>query len=118
MPLKPGDKAPAFKLLDQDGNVVELAEMKGTKVLVYFYPGAVDAWCQLARRPFPGRHVASGADVGDRLATEPGGLGKCPEGCSLPLRDPDDTVSVGDLLCGTVGKQRSSCDGGADRVVA
>ncbi len=41
MPLKPGDKAPAFKLLDQDGNVVELAEMKGHRVLVYFYPVAL-----------------------------------------------------------------------------
>jgi peroxiredoxin Q/BCP len=38
MPLKPGDKAPTFSLLDQDGNTVELADMKGRKVLVYFYP--------------------------------------------------------------------------------
>ena len=45
MPLKPGDKAPAFKLLDQDGNVVELAELKGRKVLVYFYPKADTPGC-------------------------------------------------------------------------
>jgi peroxiredoxin Q/BCP len=38
MPLKPGDKAPKFSLFDQDGDTVKLAELKGRKVLVYFYP--------------------------------------------------------------------------------
>jgi peroxiredoxin Q/BCP len=38
MPLKQGDKAPAFTLLDQDGNKVKLSDFKGRKVLVYFYP--------------------------------------------------------------------------------
>jgi peroxiredoxin Q/BCP len=38
MPLKPGDKAPDFTLLDQDGNTVNLADLKGRKLLVYFYP--------------------------------------------------------------------------------
>ena len=38
MPLKPGDKAPDFTLLDQDGETVNLADLKGRKVLVYFYP--------------------------------------------------------------------------------
>jgi peroxiredoxin Q/BCP len=36
--LKQGDKAPAFTLLDQDGNSVKLSDLKGRKVLVYFYP--------------------------------------------------------------------------------
>src|SRR4029453_18541397 len=40
MPLKPGNKAPAFTLLDQDGNKVKLSDFKGRKVLVYFYPKA------------------------------------------------------------------------------
>jgi peroxiredoxin Q/BCP len=40
MPLKSGDKAPAFTLLDQEGNDVKLSSFKGRKVLVYFYPGA------------------------------------------------------------------------------
>ena len=38
MPLEPGDKAPDFTLLDQDGNKVKLSSFKGRKVLVYFYP--------------------------------------------------------------------------------
>jgi peroxiredoxin Q/BCP len=37
MPLKPGDKAPHFTLLDQDGNEVSLSGYAGHKVLVYFY---------------------------------------------------------------------------------
>jgi peroxiredoxin Q/BCP len=45
MPLKPGDKAPAFNLLDQDGNKVKLSDFKGRKVLVYFYPKADTPGC-------------------------------------------------------------------------
>jgi peroxiredoxin Q/BCP len=40
MPLKPGDKAPDFTLLDQDGDKVKLSSFKGRQVLVYFYPSA------------------------------------------------------------------------------
>jgi thioredoxin-dependent peroxiredoxin len=36
--LKSGDKAPDFTLLDQDGKTVNLADLQGRKVLVYFYP--------------------------------------------------------------------------------
>ena len=45
MPLKPGDKAPAFTLLDQDENKVTLSKFKGRKVLVYFYPKADTPGC-------------------------------------------------------------------------
>jgi len=45
MPLKPGDKAPAFTLLDQDENKVMLSRFKGQKVLVYFYPKADTPGC-------------------------------------------------------------------------
>jgi thioredoxin-dependent peroxiredoxin len=44
-PLQPGDKAPAFKLQDQAGNDVRLADFKGRKVLVYFYPKADTPGC-------------------------------------------------------------------------
>src|SRR5919112_724596 len=43
--LKPGDKAPAFTLLDQAGEKVKLADFKGRKVLVYFYPKADTPGC-------------------------------------------------------------------------
>jgi peroxiredoxin Q/BCP len=45
MPLKPGDKAPAFTLLDQDEKKVKLSDFKGRKVLVYFYPKADTPGC-------------------------------------------------------------------------
>jgi thioredoxin-dependent peroxiredoxin len=38
MELKPKDKAPAFKAMDQDGNMHTLAGYKGKKVALYFYP--------------------------------------------------------------------------------
>ena len=43
--LEAGKKAPAFTLLDQDGNKVRLSELKGRKVLVYFYPKADTPGC-------------------------------------------------------------------------
>ena len=43
--LKQGDRAPDFALLDQDGNTVSLAELRGRKVLVYFYPKADTPGC-------------------------------------------------------------------------
>ena len=36
--LKEGSKAPAFKGKDQNGNTVSLADYKGQKVVLYFYP--------------------------------------------------------------------------------
>ena len=36
--LKEGDKAPAFKGIDQDGKAVFLSQYKGKKLALYFYP--------------------------------------------------------------------------------
>jgi thioredoxin-dependent peroxiredoxin len=36
--LKEGDKAPAFKVKDQDGKPISLSDYKGKKVILYFYP--------------------------------------------------------------------------------
>ncbi len=36
--LKAGDKAPDFNAKDQDGNDVKLSDLKGTRVVLYFYP--------------------------------------------------------------------------------
>ena len=43
--LETGDKAPAFTLPDQDGKSVKLSDLKGRKVLVYFYPKADTPGC-------------------------------------------------------------------------
>lgn len=36
--LQKGTKAPDFTLPDKDGNIVSLADFKGKKVVLYFYP--------------------------------------------------------------------------------
>lgn len=36
--LKEGDKAPEFTAQDQSGNNISLADYKGSKVILYFYP--------------------------------------------------------------------------------
>jgi thioredoxin-dependent peroxiredoxin len=38
--LKPGDKAPAFRLSSDVGTVVALRDFKGRRVLLFFYPKA------------------------------------------------------------------------------
>ena len=56
--LQPGDTAPAFTLPDADGNEVSLADHKGRKVIVYFYPAALTPGCtkqacDFTRQPRP-----------------------------------------------------------------
>jgi len=38
MPVAEGNAAPAFTLQDQDGNKIALKDLKGQKVVVFFYP--------------------------------------------------------------------------------
>jgi peroxiredoxin Q/BCP len=45
MPLKVGDKAPAFTSNDQDGKPVKLSDFKGKKVVLYFYPKDMTPGC-------------------------------------------------------------------------
>ena len=43
--LKPGDKAPDFTAKDQDGNTISLANYKGKKLVLFFYPKASTPGC-------------------------------------------------------------------------
>ena len=43
--LKVGDKAPAFKGVDQDGKKISSADYKGKKIILYFYPQDLTASC-------------------------------------------------------------------------
>lgn len=44
-PLKAGDTAPEFTLLDQDGEEISLSDYRGQRVLIYFYPKAMTPGC-------------------------------------------------------------------------
>jgi len=43
--LKVGDKAPEFELPDQTGKRIKLADFRGRKLLIYFYPKANTPGC-------------------------------------------------------------------------
>jgi peroxiredoxin len=43
--LEPGDAAPRFTLPTADGDQVSLDDLRGRKVILYFYPAAMSAGC-------------------------------------------------------------------------
>ena len=43
--LAPGDPAPDFTLLDDEGNQVSLSALRGQPVIIYFYPAAMTPGC-------------------------------------------------------------------------
>ncbi len=43
--LKVGDTAPQFSVKDQDGNIVNLTDFQGKKVVLFFYPKASTPGC-------------------------------------------------------------------------
>lgn len=43
--LQPGDKAPEFTLISDTGESVSLADQRGKKTIVYFYPAAMTPGC-------------------------------------------------------------------------
>jgi peroxiredoxin Q/BCP len=45
MSLQVGDQAPDFTINDQDGNPVKLSELKGKKLILYFYPKDMTPGC-------------------------------------------------------------------------
>ena len=96
--LAEGDKAPAFSLTDADGNTVKLADFKGRKVIVYFYPAASTPGCTKQACDFRDSLAQlneAGLDVVGISPDKPEKLAKFrdAEGLTFPLlSDPDKTV--------------------------
>jgi thioredoxin-dependent peroxiredoxin len=66
MALDTGDKAPDFKLPDAEGKVVSAADLKGRKVVLYFYPKDDTSGCTIEAKDFSslaGEFQKSGAVV-------------------------------------------------------
>ncbi|CAM5267186.1 thioredoxin-dependent peroxiredoxin OS=Streptomyces albaduncus OX=68172 GN=FHS32_000102 PE=3 SV=1 [Streptomyces griseoloalbus] len=96
--LTPGDEAPASTLPDADGNEVSLADHKGRKVIVYFYPAALTPGCHQAGVRLHGQPRPAGRRGLRRDRHQPrqaGKLAKFREQESLKvtlLADPDKKV--------------------------
>src|SRR5277367_2297806 len=96
--LAPGDKAPAFTLPDADGTKVSLADYKGRRVIVYFYPAAMTPGCTKQACDFRDSLAelnSAGITVLGISPDKPAKLAKFrdKEGLTFPLlSDPDHTV--------------------------
>lgn len=96
--LETGTSAPDFTLLDQDGQTVSLADLRGEKVVLYFYPAAMTPGCTTQACDFRDS-IASLQGAGYRVIgvsrDEPAKLAKFRERDELPftlLSDPDHAV--------------------------
>jgi len=98
--LSPGGKAPSFSLRDQNGKTVKLADYKGKKLLVYFYPKAMTSGCTKQAcdiRDHRQDLAKLGVDVVGISPDEPEKQKEFDEKYSLGfplLSDPDHTVAA------------------------
>ena len=96
--LSPGDTAPAFTLTDDTGASVSLADLRGSKVVVYFYPAAMTPGCTTQACDFSDSLdslKASGYEVVGISPDKPEKLAKFREKDGLTVRllsDPDRTT--------------------------
>ncbi|GJF08709.1 peroxiredoxin [Mycolicibacterium cyprinidarum] len=96
--LEVGDVAPPFSLPDADGNIVNLSDYKGRKVIVYFYPAASTPGCTKQACDFRnnlGELNGAGLDVVGISPDKPAKLTKFRDAEELTfplLSDPDREV--------------------------
>jgi peroxiredoxin Q/BCP len=97
--LSKGDMAPDFELLSSDGERVNLRQLRGRRVVLFFYPKAGTSGCTTQacgfRDNFP-RIEAADATVVGVSPDEPAALAKWKQKESLPyqlLSDPDHAVA-------------------------
>ncbi|NMH99607.1 thioredoxin-dependent thiol peroxidase [Pseudonocardia acidicola] len=96
--LAAGDPAPCFTLPDADGKPVSLADYRGRRVIVYFYPAASTPGCTKQACDFRDNLAElgdAGIDVLGISPDKPAKLAKFRdnEGLTFPLlSDPDKTV--------------------------
>jgi peroxiredoxin Q/BCP len=96
--LEVGDKAPAFSLKDTNGKTVKLADFKGKKVVLYFYPRDMTPGCTKEACGFRDDYAVlrkRGVEVVGVSADNQASHQKFTEAYSLPftlLSDPDHSV--------------------------
>jgi thioredoxin-dependent peroxiredoxin len=93
-----GDTAPDFTLPDADGNEVRLADLRGRRVIVYFYPAASTPGCTKQACDFRDSLASFTSEGYGVLGISPDKPAKLArfrdaEGLTFPLlSDPDRTV--------------------------
>ncbi|SJN31121.1 Thiol peroxidase, Bcp-type [Microbacterium esteraromaticum] len=96
--LEPGTPAPDFALLNQDDKTVSLADLRGQKVILYFYPAAMTPGCTTQACDFRDSIASlqgAGYTVVGVSRDEPAKLREFRERDGLPfdlLSDPDHAV--------------------------
>jgi len=96
--MKVNDKAPAFSLLDQDGNKISLKDFAGKTVVLFFYPKADTPGCTIEACGFRDTYKkiqATGTVILGVSADEPAKQKKFEEKFKLPyplLADTDKKV--------------------------
>ena len=96
--LSPGDTAPDFTLTSDTGDTVSLKDLRGQKVIVYFYPSAMTPGCTKQACDFTDSLdslKAAGYEVVGISKDKPEKLAKFRERDSLTitlLSDPDKSV--------------------------
>jgi peroxiredoxin Q/BCP len=96
--LSPGDPAPDFTLTSDSGDAVSLKDLRGQKVIVYFYPAAMTPGCTKQACDFTDNLAsltAAGYEVLGISPDTPEKLAKFRERDSLTIRllsDPDRSV--------------------------
>jgi peroxiredoxin Q/BCP len=96
--LSPGDPAPDFTLPTDDGSTVSLSDLRGRKVIVYFYPAAMTPGCTKQACDFTDSLdslKAAGYDVLGISPDKPEKLAKFRDRDALTitlLSDPDKSV--------------------------
>ena len=97
--MKEGRKAPAFRLPDQDGNMVRLSDFGGRTVVLYFFPKADTPGCTAQACGVRDRaedYEAAGATVLGVSRDEPAQLRRFADKYDLPftlLSDTDHKVA-------------------------
>lgn len=96
---KIGNKAPLFKLLNQDGESVDLKDIKGKTIVLYFYPKASTPGCTVQAcgiRDYKKEWAKAGVVVFGISPDEPAKLKKFIEKEKLNfdlLSDPDHSIA-------------------------
>jgi peroxiredoxin Q/BCP len=97
--IEEGQTAPDFELQDQDGNTVKLSSLRGSPVVLYFYPKADTPGCTTQAcgiRDRSGEYDASGAKVLGVSPDTPAKLRKFADKYGLDftlLADPEHQVA-------------------------